>query len=294
VKRTRKIDTNTLLPFTYDEILYIITAEKKKASVVVRATTEARCNRRVDARSTLCRNSSDPADVPKRGRPVDMRQLKGLEIAARFKIDFKDGVWVVPSSSGNGKYQVVLDANGDTCSCEDFGLRRLACKHIYASKIVRDRDHGGKNPPFEVREDEAIPKRQTYKQNWPLYNEAQVTEKRRFQVLLADLCRYVPQLPNPHRGQQRAPTADVVFAMVFKVYTMLSSRRFTCDLEDACTKGHVAQAIHYNSLCRAFEMPEMTPILRDLITRSSLPLRAVEDTFAPDSTGFSTSRFIRW
>jgi hypothetical protein len=38
----------------------------------------------------------------------------------------------------------------------------------------------------------------------------------------------------------------------------------------------------------------LTPILRELITRSSLPLKAVETDFAVDSSGFSTSRFMRW
>ncbi|MBX9579142.1 MAG: transposase [Gemmataceae bacterium] len=36
------------------------------------------------------------------------------------------------------------------------------------------------------------------------------------------------------------------------------------------------------------------PILRDLVTRSSLPLRAVETRFAVDSSGFSSSKFERW
>src|SRR5207244_800400 len=123
-------------------------------------------------------------------------------------------------------------------------------------------------------------------QNWPAYNEAQTTEKRRFQVLLADLCRGVPQLPNPERGQQRAVTADLVFAMTFKVYSTLSTRRFMCDLDEAMAKGHICEPIHYNRLCRAFETEELTATLQNLIVQSSLPLRAVETTFAPDSTGF--------
>jgi transposase len=223
------------------------------------------------------------------GNAMDLRELKGLEIAARCKVEFQSGVWLVPSQSGSGKYRVTLSPDG--CQCEDFSLRQQPCKHIHAVRLVLERDYGGK-APIVVTED--IPKRKTYKQDWPAYNEAQVTEKRRFQVLLADLCRNVPQLPQPERGQRRPPTADVVFAMVFKVYSTVSTRRFTCDLEDALAKGHVSQAIHYNSICRHFEMAELTPILRDLITKSSLPLRAVESVFAPDSTGFSTSRFIRW
>jgi transposase len=113
-------------------------------------------------------------------------------------------------------------------------------------------------------------------------------------VLLRDLCRNVPQLPQPKTGQRRPPTADVIFAMVFKVYTTFSGRRFMSDLHDAHAKGHISQVVHYNSISRHFEMPEITPILSDLIVQSSLPLRTVESDFGPDSTGFSTSRFIRW
>ncbi len=221
---------------------------------------------------------------------MDLRELKGLEIAARSKITFEGGFWVVPSQSGNGTYRVTLDKAGNTCPCDDFQLHLKPCKHIHADRLVRERDHGGKSPVVV----DVVPKRPTYKQNWPAYNEAQTTEKRRLQVLLAGLCRGVPQLPSPKHGQQRIPTADVIFAMAFKVYTCLPGRRFMCDLEDACAKGHVSQVIHYNSIQRHFEMEEMTPILKDLITRSALPLRAVEDTFAPDSSGFSVSRFVRW
>ena len=51
--------------------------------------------------------------------PVDMRELKGLEIAARCRLTFNDGDWVVPSQSGNGTYRVTL--NPPSCTCDDFG-----------------------------------------------------------------------------------------------------------------------------------------------------------------------------
>lgn len=223
------------------------------------------------------------------GQDMDMRELKALEIAARSRIVCEDGVWLVPSQSSGGKYRVVIQP--PSCTCDDFQLRQQPCKHVFAARLVCERDYNGKPPAIVT---DAVPKKPTYKQNWPRYNEAQTTEKRRFQVLLADLCRAVPQLPNPERGQQRAPTADVVFAMVFKVYSTVSSRRFTCDLEDAREKGYITQAIHFNSICRAFDTEELTPILKDLIVRSSLPLKTIETTFAPDSSGFSSSRFVRW
>jgi transposase len=40
--------------------------------------------------------------------------------------------------------------------------------------------------------------------------------------------------------------------------------------------------------------PELTDILKSLITTSSLPLKAVETDFAVDSSGFATSRYVRW
>jgi len=42
------------------------------------------------------------------------------------------------------------------------------------------------------------------------------------------------------------------------------------------------------------DLPSMTPILRDLVTESSLPLREIESDFAVDSSGFSTSNRITW
>ena len=38
----------------------------------------------------------------------------------------------------------------------------------------------------------------------------------------------------------------------------------------------------------------MTPFLYQLIERSAWPLRAIETTYAPDSSGFATSRFTKW
>jgi len=39
---------------------------------------------------------------------------------------------------------------------------------------------------------------------------------------------------------------------------------------------------------------EVKPIIAELITISSLPLKEIEKDFAVDSSGFSTSRFARW
>ncbi len=66
---------------------------------------------------------------------MDMRELKGLEIAARAKIAFDGDAWIVPSQTGTGRYKVVLRPDGDTCTCDDHTLHLQPCKHIHAARL---------------------------------------------------------------------------------------------------------------------------------------------------------------
>ncbi len=129
---------------------------------------------------------------------------------------------------------------------------------------------------------------------WTAYNAAQSEEKHRFVELLADLCSTVPQPPQTGKGRPRLPLSDMLFASVYKVYVGFSARRFTSDLRDAFVGGHVDSTPHFNSVNRYLSDPQLTGVFKELITASSLPLKAVESDFAVDSSGFSTSRFVRW
>ncbi len=129
---------------------------------------------------------------------------------------------------------------------------------------------------------------------WAAYNAASCEEKRRFVALLADLCSGVPTVRLPGAGRPRLPFADMVFASAYKVYAGFSSRRFTTDLREAFVDGQVNSMPHFNSVNRYMANPDLTPVLKSLVTLSSLPLKAIETDFAVDSSGFSTSRFVRW
>jgi transposase len=74
----------------------------------------------------------------------------------------------------------------------------------------------------------------------------------------------------------------------------MSSRRFGTDLREAAEKGYITKACHFNSIYRYLDMEGLTPVLKALITASSLPLRAIENDFAVDSSGFSTCNYVRW
>ncbi len=130
--------------------------------------------------------------------------------------------------------------------------------------------------------------------NWTTYDAAQMEEKRRFVVLLAELCSTVPQPEQRGKGRPRLPLSDMLFASVYKVYVGFSLRRFNSDLKEAFVQGLVNSMPCFNSMSNYMTKPELTGILKGLINASSLPLKAVETDFAVDSSGFSTSRFVRW
>ena len=199
-----------------------------------------------------------------------MRELKALELAAKARITFANGAWIVPSQASPGTTYRVTIGDAASCECEDWLLRRQDCKHVLAAKIVAARDGKGTAPKIVT---DAVPKRPTYAQNWPAYNEAQRTEKHRLQVLLADLCGGITDPPRSGCGRKPVPLADRLFATIFKVYSTFSSRRFNCDLQDAHERGHLSRPLHCNKVNSFLEDAELTPLLKALIVRSALPLR---------------------
>src|SRR6266446_3310593 len=86
----------------------------------------------------------------------------------------------------------------------------------------------------------------------------------------------------------------MIFAAAFKVYSTVSGRRFMSDLRDAYDKDYISKLPCYNSIFNYFENEALTPYLKMLIEESSLPLRSIESSFAVDSSGFSTCRFVQW
>jgi transposase len=225
------------------------------------------------------------------------REQRGMLLAAMVKMVQRGKEWVVPSQSGDGsRYVVNPDEHSPSCSCPDFEIHGCTCKHIYAVRIVRQRelfDDGSETITESVTVTQSV-KRKTYPQQWPAYNAAQTTEKAKFQELLAALCQGVTEPVQEGRGQRRIPLSDATFACVFKVYSTLSGRRFACDLNDAHEKGHIGCVPHFNSIFNRLDDEKMTEVLRDLIARASEPLSVIEHDFACDSTGFMVSRFDRW
>jgi transposase len=226
----------------------------------------------------------------------NLREQRGLILAATKSIRKIGGRWVVPSQTGQGTYSVFLKSTERSCTCLDYETRRRDCKHVYAALYVmrREENPDGSTTVTEMAVAIAATQRPTYPQAWSAYNTAQTTEKDKFQSLLFDLCKTVTT-PEPKKtGRPRLPLSEAIFSAAFKVYSTVSARRFMSDLREAQTRGFISKTPHFNSVLNCLENPDVTPILRDLIVKSSLPLQSVETDFAVDSTGFTAQRSARW
>jgi transposase len=223
---------------------------------------------------------------------MNAREERGLVIAALCKLTPTGGQWFVPSQTATDK-RYMVDAQAGTCTCLDHSETGFKCKHVYAVEFTMKREAKRDGTVTETRTI-TFTEKKTYRQNWPVYNEAQATEKHRLQVLLSDLCRGVPEPARTGVGRKPHPLCDQLFAICYKVYSTVSHRRFNCDLQDAHKAGHLTRPIHCNKVACFFENADLTPHLLSLIGQSSAPLAAVETDFAVDSSGFSTSKFVRW
>lgn len=225
------------------------------------------------------------------------REIKGMTIAAKSKLVKKNDMWYVPSQSGRSPYKVDLDIQH--CTCPDHELRGQPCKHMLAVSYTLERERSvtetteGDVTTTTVTETVKVTQKVVYQRDWVAYNEAQTNEKRLFEALLRELCGGIVE-PSQGRGRPRLLYRDMLYTSAYKIYSGMSARRFNTDLCEAQAKGNISKAAHFNSVNRYLAKPALTPILRELITYSALPLKALETNFAVDSSGFSTCQYVRW
>lgn len=223
---------------------------------------------------------------------MEPREEKAILIAAKSKITRKEnGTWIVPSQSGPKKYTVDPNPEAPNCNCPDFEERRLPCKHVMAATIVYRREYCDDGETQTVRESVTVTK--TYTQQWSSYNQAQVNEKVYFLQFLHELCSGIEE-PIQTFGRPRLPLSDIIFAAAFKTYSTVSGRRFVSDLRDALAKGYLSKMPSYNVIFDYLKMESLTPYLKHLIAESAMPLKPIETQFATDSSGFSTTSYVRW
>ena len=144
------------------------------------------------------------------------REERGRQIARLGGIRPLGARYAVPSQSvrSDTPPTYLVDLVEQTCTCPDYELRRLVCKHQAAVLFWLAWEGTVNEKTGEV----VLPKkRKTYKQNWPAYNAAQTHEKEHVEVLLKALCEGIEQPPRkPGAGRNPIPLRDAVFAAVMK------------------------------------------------------------------------------
>lgn len=246
----------------------------------------------------MVRSTPIVADPPRptKGQTMNSREERGIVIAALCKLNKDGDEWIVPSQSKSERMYRVNPATG-SCTCPDHtengGGTGFKCKHTWAVEFVMKREVASDGTVTETKSF-TFTEKKVYKRDWPAFNAAQSVEKDRFQELLSDLLRGVPEPVHNARGQKPHTLRDTLFAMVFKVYSTMSARRFSSDLREAHNRGHLSREIPGMKTTAFMEDETLTPILKQLIGQSALPLKSVETDFAIDSSGFGTSRYETW
>jgi transposase len=152
-------------------------------------------------------------------------------------------------------------------------------------------------PALETPDGDAISLAQSdvsYSQDWPAYNEAQTNEKLLFLQLLSELTAQVPKGSRTGAGRPSADLGEMIFACCLKIYLNFSSRRTESDLKMAEQLEYLGHTPHFNTILKYLNKPGLTPILKQLVEFSAMPVKQLEEHFAADSSGFSTSMFGRW
>ncbi len=213
------------------------------------------------------------------------RETRGKAIAENGNVKkVNDHSFKVKSQSGTGIYEVKSTPNGMTCTCPDFVYRGGKCKHIQATRYYLEIEKD--TPQGTVTEKVHL----TYRQAWNAYNAAQKAEVKLFDELLKDLVKAIPE-PEQTMGRPRLSLQESTFCAIQKVYSQLSSRRAHSLFQNATEKGQISHAPNFNQPSILFRNPDITPILHELVTLSSLPVAGIEVDFAVDSTGFRTTTF---
>jgi hypothetical protein len=125
------------------------------------------------------------------------REERGRQIAERGGIRQIGAKYVVPSQTiGSESPTYIVDLVEETCTCPDYELRRLRCKHQEAVWFWLAWE-GAVRPPENATEgEEKTPRRKSYPQDWRAYNAAQTSEKDRVQTLLKSLVEGIEEPPS--------------------------------------------------------------------------------------------------
>jgi len=111
--------------------------------------------------------------------------------------------------------------------------------------------------------------------------------------MLSDLVKNIKE-EDYKFGRPKTSIQDILYSMIFKVYSGVLGRRFTCDMQLSKELGFINKKVPFTTLKDYFNKTEVTEVLHNLIKITSQSLKEVETDFVIDSSGFGTSTIQNW
>jgi hypothetical protein len=205
-----------------------------------------------------------------------------------------------------------------TCRCDSFIDQGYPCKHHHAIQVLR----GAPIPvpvvasvsplslvpaaptpkPLPTLDVAVGRKRSTNAQR----SSAYVEEPARFEAILHQVSARAAQKiaqkkvaqgiapPPDGRGRPSLPDHHRATCLVHKVYRKASYRNVQRDLERFAAEGRIRFAPNHNSMCSYGGDPNVTELLREILTLTASPTRRIEREFIVDSTGFHAAGVENW
>lgn len=188
------------------------------------------------------------------------------------------------------------------CGCEEFtkqGIRYRTMKTLSWTQTYKckncKRKFKGRYQQASEPEVFQYQSKKLKPRNWKAINDSQTNEKKMFLNLLEELLDQITIKENHEPGRPGKNIKDIIFCMMLKTYTGLSSRRLISDLETSQKDGYIESHPSFSTLMAYYNDKRLKPLLTTLIELSSTPIsRLDEEHFCADASGFSTSKFGRW
>lgn len=129
---------------------------------------------------------------------------------------------------------------------------------------------------------------------WRLHYLSQTNELEHFERILWSLCSLMEDFEQ-RRGRPRLDIKELLFSLMSRTYNAKgqSSRTVVSNLKCNQKGKYLSSIPSHGSMSNYLKMTELTDVLQSMLTVSSLPLVAVEESFSIDSSKFGTPNFKR-
>jgi hypothetical protein len=122
--------------------------------------------------------------------------------------------------------------------------------------------------------------------------KANRTEKPGVETLLKLLCNTIPDRKYAGIGAKPIQHRDIVYCLIYKVYTLWATARSASNFEELLKKGLITRIPKDSCLHQFFNDESILLLLDGLLGKTSMPLILVDQVYSIDSTHFIQDEYL--